>query len=219
MGTLNDIAIGTGTDKSSEIHNYCEKYERTLRMERPGKYKILEIGVLLGQSLQMWAEYFFNSTIVGIDINEKCAEFESGNIEVEIGSQVDPEFIQQVIEKYGEFDLIVDDGSHQQKHVIKTFEILFASLKSGGLYVVEDSCCSYWPLYGGGYKHAGTSIEYFKNLVDDVNFRGLMSQPVRVARREDRLLKLSQKCPPSPPLRTDIESIQFINSMIFITKR
>ena len=36
------------------------------------------------------------------------------------------------------FDIIIDDGSHDPKDQIKSFESLFPSLKCGGVYVVED---------------------------------------------------------------------------------
>lgn len=32
MRSLNKIAKSKGTDKSSEIHNYCEKYEKGLNI-------------------------------------------------------------------------------------------------------------------------------------------------------------------------------------------
>jgi len=217
MGILNEIALRYGTDKSSEVHNYCEKYSRYLPFNRDEFLKILEIGVFNGSSLRMWADYFFSSTIIGIDINPECKIHEDAGISVEIGSQVDEQFLNRVVDKYKDFDLIIDDGSHRQSHIIRSFEILFPYLKSKGIYVIEDTCCAYWPKYEGGYRKPGTVIEYFKNLVDDVNFNGMESQPVKVARREDWLIeKVKEK---KLKIRTDIESIVFLNSMIMIFKR
>lgn len=35
--------------------------------------------------------------------------------------------------------------------------------------MVEDLQTSYWEEYGGGFKKEGSSIEYFKGLMDSIN--------------------------------------------------
>lgn len=219
MKNLDQIAIECGTDKSSEIHNYCEKYERFLPFERSESISILEIGVLGGASLKMWSEYFPNASILGIDINSACQQYASNNIKIEIGSQTDSTFLTRVAGKYGPFDIIIDDGSHMQSHVIFSFNCLFKELKSQGVYVIEDASCSYWKKYEGGINKPGTSVEYFKKMVDAVNFLGL-KQSANIsahARREDLLIEriVSENL----DLRTDLCSINFLNGLIIITKR
>ena len=44
MSLLNEIAKKYGTDKSSEIHDYCVKYEKYLPFNRSDELKIMEIG-------------------------------------------------------------------------------------------------------------------------------------------------------------------------------
>jgi hypothetical protein len=167
----------------------------------------------------MWKDYFFNSKIIGIDIIEKSKQYEDERIKIEVGNQTDEIFLKNIINKYGPFDIILDDGSHQNNDVIKSFEILFASIKSQGIYVVEDSCTSYWNEFNGGYKKDGSSIEYFKNFIDHVNFFGIINFNFYNvhARREDVLIEVSKKN--QPDCRLDIESINFLNSIIIITKR
>ena len=111
MSTLNKIAQSHGTDKSSDIHSYCVKYEKYLPFNRYDQLNILEIGILNGKSLKTWKEYYYRSNIVGIDINPDCKKYEEERVSVEIGSQADGSFLNQVKEKYGPFDLILDDGS------------------------------------------------------------------------------------------------------------
>lgn len=221
MKTLDQIAIEKGTDKSSKIHNYCIKYEKYFPFNRIDPIKILEIGVLGGGSIETWREYFPNATIVGIDIDPNCKQFEdkNRNIFIEIGSQDDSIFINQVCQKYGPFEMVLDDGSHQNHHVIRSFELIFGSVKSQGIYVVEDACCSYWKEYGGKYRDHKTMIEYFKGLIDDINFDGLIlfGYPNVHARREDWLYQKSEEV--GLNIRKDIESINFMNSIILITKR
>lgn len=221
MRPLDKIAKAKGTDKSSEIHNYCEKYEKWLPFNRLEPLTILEIGVLDGASLATWREYYPNAKIVGIDIMESCKQYENqaNEIFVEIGSQDDAEFLRRVSEKWGPFDLIVDDGSHINRHVIASFNSLIDYLKPEGVYVVEDAGTSYWEEWEGGFRHPGSSIEFAKRLVDDVNFNGQMQEEFWNvhARREDFLTKQTQTR--GLGIRTDIESVNFLNGIIIITKR
>lgn len=218
MSLLDKLAIIRGTDKSSLIHNYCVKYEKYLPFKRTDKLKILEIGVLDGSSLRMWSDYFMFSEIIGIDIDNRCKTYEEGRIKVEIGSQFDENFLNEVGTKYEMFDMILDDGSHMNNHVIFSFEKLFKYVKPGGLYIVEDAETSYWNEYGGGLRKEGTTIEYFKKLIDDINFRGIMNLDFHApnARREDKLIEYSNKI--QPDCITNIESINFLNGIIIITK-
>ena len=191
MRSLEKIAYTLGTDKSSRIHNYCVKYEKWLPFNRLEPINILEIGVLQGHSLLTWREYYPNAKVIGIDINPECKNHEDidNNIFVEIGSQDDPDFLKYVIDKFGPFDMILDDGSHMNSHIIFSFLNLIDSLKSEGVYIVEDSCTSYWEEYEGGFRKSGTAIEFFKNMVDDVNFNGQLQENFWCvhARREDFL--------------------------------
>jgi hypothetical protein len=218
MSTLDILAKSYGTDKCSETHNYCVKYEKYLPFNRWDDLKILEIGVLDGKSLLTWRDYYYRSHITGIDINPDCKKYSGERISVEIGSQADNVFLNEIMREYGKFDMILDDGSHMNSHMIYSFEHLFESVKSGGVYVIEDVGCSYWEDYEGGYLKPTSCMEYFKALSDDINFRGLMNhnKPNVHARREDWLIENSVSM---PTCRTDIESINFLNGIIIITKR
>src|SRR5690606_37075280 len=77
-----------------------------------------------GESLRFWKDYFCNSNIFAIDIQDKsCLQEE--RIAVFQGSQTDPDFLDSVIEQIGKIDIIIDDGSHVNLDVIFTFEKLF----------------------------------------------------------------------------------------------
>lgn len=221
MRSLNTIAKSKGTDKSSEIHNYCEKYEKWLPFNRLEPIKILEIGVLHGESLTTWREYYPNSIIIGIDIEPHCKQYEDPNnkIFVEIGSQDDPDFLHNVAKKWGPFDMVLDDGSHINRHVIVSFNNLIDYVKPEGVYVIEDTCTSYWEEWEGGFMNPGSSIEFCKRLVDNVNFNGQMQDEFWNvhARREDFLTKQTKEKGLS--IRTDIESVNFLNGITIITKR
>lgn len=132
------------TDKNSSWHNYGRQYEDLFRYYRDKPIKYLEIGVFEGESLKAMREVFKNAIyIVGIDINPECHKYQNpdDNIFIEIGDVKDTNFLNNIITKYGCFDIILDDGSHINKDVIIAFDNLFPLLNDKGIYIIEDSCC------------------------------------------------------------------------------
>lgn len=119
----------------------------------------------------------------------------------------------------GPFDMILDDGSHINRHVITSFNHLIDYVKSEGVYIIEDTCTAYWDEWEGGFRHPASSIEFAKNLVDDVNFNGQLQEQFWSvhARREDLLTKQTNE--KGLNIRTDIESINFLNGITILTKR
>jgi len=220
MSSLDEIGKKHGTDKSSEIHDYCRKYEKYLPFKRNHPITILEIGVLGGQSLKMWEEYYPNAIIYGIEIDSGAVKYEGGMIKIKIGSQTDENFL-ETIKHLGPFDLIIDDGSHINSDIIFSYEHLFPSVKSEGVYVIEDACTSYWPEYGGERYKDGTSIEYFKKIIDEVNFFGERREvdDLMTPDRKDIHLIEQFRRKGYNYKGTDIESLNFLNSIIMITKR
>jgi len=144
MESVNDIFLKNDTDKNARYHNYSRQYEGLFERFRNMPLKYLEIGVFKGGSIKAMKEVFKNAEcIVGLDINEECKKFEDvfNGIFVDIGDATDTAFLNSITKKYGTFDIILDDGSHINKDVIKTFELLFPLLNDNGLYIVEDTIC------------------------------------------------------------------------------
>jgi len=139
---------------------------------------VLEIGIggedkpnSGGASLRMWASYFPKSIIRGVDIYDKSF-LQGDRIQVYQGSQADAAFLEGLIARIGAPDIIIDDGSHRNEHVLRTFEILFPLLGANGIYVVEDLQTSYWPDMGGSSDDLNaphTSMAFFKSLADGLN--------------------------------------------------
>lgn len=94
--------------------------------------RVLEIGVDHGGSLQIWKRYFPTATIVGLDINPGCKDFEEERIEIVTGDQTDT----KLLESLGEFDIVIDDGSHDPGHQEVTFTTLYPKTKT--VYLIED---------------------------------------------------------------------------------
>jgi hypothetical protein len=150
--------------------HYFDIYDRHFSPYRHKKVTIVEFGVYHGGSLQMWKHYFGRrARIIGIDINPECKKLEEKQVEIYIGDQEDRTFLRELREKIGPIDVLIEDGGHSMGQQIATFEELFPAIKNGGIYLVEDLHTSYWKEYGGGYRKAGTFIEYAKNLIDQMH--------------------------------------------------
>jgi len=163
--------IGKKYPTSKNITGFIEIYEKYLKDYRDKEIKLLEIGVDKGDSLRLWREYFTNAKICGIDIKQK--KFNIDGVDILCGDQCDHEFLKSIVEKYKNFDIIIDDGSHVSKHIIKSLEFLFNYLKQNGLYIIEDLQTSYMPRFGGSrfnLKKNKTSMNYLKSLTDSINY-------------------------------------------------
>ncbi|MFA5418966.1 MAG: class I SAM-dependent methyltransferase [Bacteroidales bacterium] len=231
MNLCDTLAIECKTDKSSLFHNYTEIYERYFRGKRKEIKSLLEVGVWHGESLVLWKNYFPNAKIVGVDITPDCKQYEDDRAKVVIADATKqlqfPMYIYEWLTRTSvslaqsnnpvEFDIIIDDGSHHCAHVIATFELLFKHVKPGGWYIVEDTSCSYFPHFGGGLREPKTTVEYFKNLIDEVNFMGYKGETY-ASRREYLLAQGEKNKMPFSYWTKNIKSIQFYNGLIFIEK-
>lgn len=102
--------------------------------------RLLEIGVQKGGSLWHWRRTFPNALIRGIDIDPACrgAEDICKGIRVLTGDASSPKFLNRIARHYGPFDVIIDDGGHWPFMQRQAFKTLWPSLRTGGVYVIED---------------------------------------------------------------------------------
>lgn len=155
MPHLNDLAIKYKSDKSTSVgnsHAYTLVYDMLFRLGRHSASNILEIGLCIGgpendgdinrtitdaPSINMWKEYFQNAHIYGFDISDfsHLQDERFTFVRGDCGIRTD---LQQVPKLGVEFDVIIDDASHASFHQFLTMSELWPSLKSGGLYIVED---------------------------------------------------------------------------------
>ncbi|WP_341702347.1 class I SAM-dependent methyltransferase [Ferrovibrio sp.] len=140
---LTDLADHFKTDKGSLKHGYTAIYEAYLQAfrNRPGM-RLMEIGVACGSSLKMWARYFREAQILGVDIRPECAGLCKlyPNIRIEIGNAAQRNFGTG-------WDAIIDDGSHISADIVDTFVHNWPTLNPGGLYFIEDLKCTHNPEY------------------------------------------------------------------------
>ena len=177
-----------GSDKIN--HGYTDIYFSHFKKLKNEKLNILEIGVADGKSVRAWSEFFVNSTIIGIDIKKIDIDekkINKKNIKIHQGSQSNKLFIEKIVNEYKKFDIIIDDGSHLPKDVIKSFHLLFPSLETNGLYFVEDMQTSYIHFFHGNpfdLKYANTHMNFFKQLTDSLNYQEI-ANPFYIKKKYD----------------------------------
>jgi len=158
---------------------------------------LVELGVYQGASMKLWGTRFTNrdTRIIGIDIDlsqvPKVKNPWPGkmwdlpeNVELWQADQADPDMIAQA----HEVDVLIDDASHFSSKTIASFHVWWPVIKPGGMYVVEDTHCSY-DVHHYGPRESGpplalpsariprhprlekvTTMEFLKRLSDDVNW-------------------------------------------------
>ena len=137
---LNDIALKTGTDKSSSFHNYCKYYERHFESRRLDPITLIEIGVYHGQSIKMWREYFPNATIIGVDIDPRYETTftQDDKTKFVLGDATKKEVFEKIVKDFGTPDIVIDDGSHIMSDMKNAFELIYPYLNDNGIYCIED---------------------------------------------------------------------------------
>jgi MycE methyltransferase N-terminal/Methyltransferase domain len=174
------LSVRLGTDKWGAFNWYARHYDTHLARYRGEPVRMLEIGIggyddpgSGGASLRMWQRYFRRGLVYGLDIADKSS-VRGPRIRTIRGDQGDPAFLAELGSRLGPFDIIIDDGSHENEHVRTSFEALLPHVRDGGLYIVEDLQTAYWPGYGGENEDlttTTTSIGMLKGLVDGLNHR------------------------------------------------
>jgi tetratricopeptide (TPR) repeat protein len=208
LDPLTRLAIKHGTDKWGP-HFYTPVYHELFCHLRDRPIQLLEIGVggdalktSGGASLAMWAEYFANGQITGIDITEKHLTLDP-RVRVYRGSQDDSALLKKVCDERGPFDIVIDDGSHVPKHVVASFHILFPVLRDGGMYLIEDVQTTFWPNFGGSTIHGGETVRLTRTIIECLNHA-----EIAVADRSHSF----------PPFAKQIKALRAFHNVIVVDK-
>ena len=217
MKTYKEIFNSQRNFNSDKWEHYFDIYDHLLGKFYESKVNYLEIGVQNGGSLEIAKKLFASdSLIIGMDIDPNCKRLE-GKVanQIIIGSQVDDVALSKV-SKFAPLDIIIDDGSHIQSHMIVTFLKLFPLISQNGIYIIEDTHTNYSPEHQESFLGIGL-YDYFKGLSERLNIDFINSHY-----RKDRY-KLPRNERSSihqiPDIVRDIFSIEFFDSVIAIKKR
>jgi hypothetical protein len=138
-----DIIDHYMTDKHHEHDFFNLIYSELFKPIRQEVKKFVEVGIYDGESIRLWRDYFTNAEIYGLDITPENADNKLGSInrdrltllkmdQSNIGD------IEEFSSQHDDIDVILDDGSHKMYDQQTTFAKMFKSLKSGGLFIIED---------------------------------------------------------------------------------
>jgi len=220
---MSDLSIGQihrqNTDKvSDKWASYLPFYDELFEKYRAQKLSLLEIGIQNGGSLETWKTFFAQAkVIVGCDIDKRCGDlqYDDSRVHVVVGDANQKITIDKIMAISNNFDIIIDDGSHQSNDILNSFLLYFPLVKPGGLYVIEDTCCLYMDSWGGGILNEIGAYSFFKKLVDVMSIQFWCDElPIDVYFRT--FFPLGQM--PSFIGKGWIESIEFRNSLITVRK-
>lgn len=136
-------------------HNYIDFYESIFNPIKENELNILEIGVLFGNSLKLWSDYFINSKIYGIDDFSQPNGHEYYNFKPVLSEDVarDLENFERVkllifdcVNKTkikenldnSKFDIIIDDANHDLNQQKENYTNYHPYLTENGIYICED---------------------------------------------------------------------------------
>lgn len=195
-------------------------YDHLFVSKRQDSIRLLEIGIQNGGSLELWNSYFPHAElIVGCDINPLCSnlEFTANHIKVIVDNAYSKIGEAKIKALSSQYDIIIEDGSHQSVDIINAFSRYFPLLADEGLFIAEDLHCCYWLEFGGGLAHPFSAISFFKHLADVVNSAhwGIPFEPQSFLEEFNRIAD----CNFTEDLLKSIYSVEFTNSLCIIKKK
>jgi len=103
--------------------------------------KLLEIGIWHGASLRAWHDYFPSATIVGIDRGTSPLFQNESRVVTCCGNAYSAEMLAALP---NDFDIIIEDGSHELKDLLFVAKHYVSKLAPGGLLILEDIAEAAW---------------------------------------------------------------------------
>ena len=136
------------TDKLT--HGYLPTYLSIAARLGPAA-RVCEVGVCLGRGLDMFEALFPHGLLAGVDIAAD-SQWPPGTVPV-IAAQDNPDLPVLLRQYSAEWDLIVDDASHDGELTTATLRLLWPMVTPGGFYVIED-----WMVGLPGWEGHGASM-------------------------------------------------------------
>ena len=218
--TLRELYASHQGKVSDKWALYLDVYDRWFSPWRDRELTLVEVGVQNGGSLEIWSRYFARARrLVGCDIDPRCGalRYDDPRVSVVVGPVNSEPAHRAIIERTGPaIDIFIDDGSHRSPDIIASFCNYFRHVSPGGLYVIEDLHCSYFPHWNGGVDRADSSMAFLKSLADVVNRahwtgqRGLESVFAPFFPPEVRI---------DPRILEDVFTVTFADSVCIVEKR
>ena len=186
INSLDELFYHYGSDKAdifkkteNKGHGYSKFYKQKLEKLQNHKINILEIGSYAGASAAAFVKYLPRSNIFCFDVNISNFQYKSKKIHV---FGIDIKNQKKIIKtlnkitdqfKIKEFDIIIDDGSHNLSDMLIALKFFFNHLRNKGLYVIEDFKHPNYYQYNKNINHILID-EVFKNLEKKNTFNSIL---------------------------------------------
>jgi len=122
-----------------EGHCYHTFYEKYFSNVREQISNILEIGAFKGNATASFFFYFSNSKIISADIFPDLFRYNSDRISnIYLDNSSEQIIEDKILNKKIKFDIIIEDAGHYFKDQIISLFMLFKTLNSKGVFVVEE---------------------------------------------------------------------------------
>jgi hypothetical protein len=168
LRSLVSLAQRTPSHEITKTLDYFLVYENYFRDLQEEPIHLAEIGVYDGTSLKIFADYFSQGRVLGVDLVKQEIDFSAHpNVEYKICDQTDATGLEALVTQFAPsgLDIVIDDASHVGFNSLKTFEALFPRVKVGGLYIVEDWGTGYWDDWPDGSHFQLQRFEPFDGTV------------------------------------------------------
>jgi hypothetical protein len=116
------------------VHGYDRYYDEIFEDYTPNS--LLEVGIKKGNSLVAWRLMFPKCDITGIDMTDEAFSMKHINYveaKIIIEDSTKPQVLNKIEDNY---DIIIDDGSHYYRDILRTFKNLHT--KFNNYYIIED---------------------------------------------------------------------------------
>ena len=150
-------------------HGYSDFYVSQLNNLKDNKINILEIGSYAGGSAAAFAKYFSKANIFCLDINISNFKYKSEKIHVYGLDIKNLSKVKKTLSKifkenhFNNFDIIIDDGSHNLKDILLSLNFFFKYLKNNGTFIIEDFKHPNYYQYNRNINHIFVD-EFLKNI-------------------------------------------------------
>jgi len=203
--TLDELGIHWKTDKSSAKHGYLSSYEEFLPVGRNEAFTFLEIGVFRGASALMWAEWFPQASVIGLDVKLPKRAVPK-NLTLVVGDGTANATVAKLKKKFVAPLVVLDDGSHQWDQQRMSLAKFWSWLKPGGMYIIEDLHTSFAPGYSR--EDAFSFVDLMLKLAQSLQLRG------------SELARFEALEPPwFVDIAKDVRSVNFIAGAVLIRKK
>ncbi len=126
-------------NKIINAHGYANFYESYFKDVKQKKLNIIELGAFYGNATAALYFYFKNSFIFSADINPDMFLYKSKRVKNFFANTSSRNSIQKnLLDKNIKFDIIIEDASHMLKDQIISLFMLFKTLQTGGLFIIEE---------------------------------------------------------------------------------